>query len=196
MKLVYVREAKSRGYTVLGIDEGEGARAYTVPVSIYSDIGAPICGASVSEDAFSRVAYADEVFRATKKALSLLSFSDNNKRTLRAKLRRAGFSPEASDEAVAEMVRDGYVNEGRQLERLILSEVKTKLLGRARIIPKLAAKGYSKSEAEETLDRLAEAGEIDFSSVKEELIRRRLGDNPCSEDVKKLLYKHGFSAWE
>ncbi len=196
MKLVYVREAKSRGYIVLGIDVGEGARAYTVPVSIYSDIGAPICGTFVPENALSAIVYADEVFRATKKALSLLSFSDNNKRMLRAKLRRAGFSPEASDEAVAEMVRDGYVNEGRQLERLILSEVKTKLLGRARIIPKLAAKGYNKSEAEETLDRLVEAGEIDFSSVKEELIRRRLGDNPCSEEVKKLLYKHGFSSWD
>ena len=73
-------------YTVLGIDSGEGARAYTVATSVYAAIGAPIASEEISDTAFSDIAFADECFRATKKALSLLALADNNRKNLRAML--------------------------------------------------------------------------------------------------------------
>lgn len=196
MKAVYVRASKNRGYTVLGVDSGEGARAYTVPDSLYVQIGSPLGGTELDDGDFSAVALADETFRATKKALSLLAYADNNLYNLKMKLRRAGFSKEATDQAVAEMQRDGYVNEQRQLERLILSEVRAKLTGPRLIIPKLLAKGYKRDDIESALDTLLSDGQIDFEQVKSELIKKKLGDSASHEDVKKLLYKHGFNTYD
>lgn len=193
MKIVYIKESKSAGYTVLGIDLGEGAKPYTVPLAIYAEIGAPVRGAEISDGDFLGVAYADEVYRATKKALSLLAYADNNIKNLKLKLIRAGFSRDAADAASEEMQRNGYINEARQLERLILSEANSNLKGRALIVPKLVSKGYKKDEVEAVLDALLESGEIDFAEIKERLISKKLGESADSEAVKKLLYKNGFN---
>lgn len=196
LKVVYVRASKSRGYTVLGIDSGEGARAYTVPDSVYAQIGSPLGGFQLDGGDFSAVVLADESFRATKKALSLLAYADNNLYNLKMKLRRAGFSREAIDQAAAEMQRDGYVDERRQLERIILSEVRVKLAGPRLIVPKLLAKGYKRDDVESVLDALIYDGQIDFEQVKSLLIEKKLGDSPAADEVKKLLYKHGFNAYD
>ena len=196
MKVVYVRASKNRGYTVLGIDSGEGARAYTVPDSLYAQIGSPLCGIQLGEADFSAVVLADESLRATKKALSLLAYADNNLYSLKMKLRRAGFSVEATEQATAEMQRNGYVDEGRQLERLISSEVRLKLTGPRLIIPKLLAKGYKRADIESVLDNLISRGEVDFEEVKQTLIKKTLGDSAAAEEVKKLLFKHGFGTYD
>lgn len=192
MKLVYVRDSKSRGYTVLGINCGDGAVAYTVESSLYMNIGAPLPSDEISEEHFSEIISSDELFRATKKALALLSYADNNARTLAQKLRRAGFSAAASDECVEEMIRHGYINEQRQLERLVSAEVNLKLTGRAKLVPKLMSKGYRRDDIEAVTDRLAESGEIDFDRAKAELIRKKLGEAPKECEVRALLYKNGF----
>lgn len=193
MKVVYVRESKSRGYTVLGIDAGEGARAYTVETSLYVRIGAPLSSDELDERAFADVSFSDECYRATKKALSLLAFSDKNRRTLSLKLLRDGFSRDAVDAAVADMLRNGYINERRQLERLIETEIRINLSGRRKLVPKLVAKGYSKSDVEETLDELIESGALDLEAAAKELVLKKLGESPAEDDVKRLLYKNGFS---
>jgi SOS response regulatory protein OraA/RecX len=105
----------------------------------------------------------------------------------------AGFSRDAADEVIADMLREGYINERRQLERLIESEVKRNLIGPKKLIPKLLAKGFSRTDINDALDALAADGVIDFSEAKRQLVMKKLGDSPDSEEVKKLLYKHGFS---
>ncbi len=192
MKIVYVRDSKNKGYTILGIDSGDGAVAYTVEAALYAQIGTPPPSSEIPKEAFERIAYRDEIFRATKKALSLLSYSDNNCRTLEAKLRRAGFSSTAARECVGEMLSRGYINEVRQIERLVLSEAKFKLTGRGKIIPKLIAKGYKRVEIEGVIDALVERGELDFEEIKRTLVMKKLGREPSNEDVLRLYYKHGF----
>ena len=196
MKVVYVRASKNRGYTILGIDSGEGAHAYTVPDSLYAQIGSPLCGIQIGDGDFTAVVLADESLRATKKALSLLAYADNNLYSLKMKLRRAGFSVEATEQATAEMQRNGYVDEGRQLERLISSEVRLKLTGPRLIIPKLVAKGYKSDDVRSVLEALLYDGQIDFEEAKQTLIRKKLGDSASHEDVKKLLFKHGFGTYD
>ncbi len=194
MKLVYIRDSKSKGYTVLGINSDGATAAYTVESSLYANIGAPLPSDEISEEHFSDIVYSDGLFRATKKALSLLSYSDNSGATLAAKVRRAGFSAEIAEACVEDMMRHGYINEQRQLERLIAAEVNFKLCGRAKLIPKLMAKGYKRCDIEAVTDRLIESGEIDFDRVRAELIQKKLGDSPEDGDVRALLYKSGFYA--
>ncbi len=194
MKVVFVRDSKNAGYTVLGINSGEGAVAYTVPTPLYMRIGAPLPSDVLGEESFSEAVFADEVFRAEKKALSLLAYSDNNRKTLLMKLKKAGFSHEAAEECVEDMLRHGYINEERQLQRLILSEAKTKLSGRAKYTPKLVAKGYKKSDIDRVTDELVSSGELDFDKIKRELVGKKLGDEPELSEVKKLLYKNGFGS--
>ncbi|MBR2467247.1 MAG: RecX family transcriptional regulator [Clostridia bacterium] len=193
MRLVYVRDSRAKGYTVLGIDSGDGARAYTVETALYMRIGSPLPSDEIDDGDFADVAFADEVFRATKKALSLLTYSDNNKKTLFMKLKKAGFSADAAKSAVQDMMRLGYINEERQLERLIIAEAKLKLQGRRKFIPKLVAKGYERALVDSVLEKLLESGEIDFDIIAEELVAKKLGDDPDPEAVRILLYKNGLA---
>ena len=190
--LIFVRDAKEKNLLLLGIsEEGESAR-YTVNLSIFRDIGAPSVGDELDDEQLSSIKYTDELLRAKKKALNILAFADNNKRTLTAKLHRAGFSREITEAVVAEMVERGYINELRQLERLILNEANSKLRGPGRIIPALVAKGFSSSDVREALSALEESGEIDFSGNARLLLEKKLSDECDEEEAKKILFKNGF----
>nr|MBE6544977.1 hypothetical protein [Oscillospiraceae bacterium] len=189
--LKFVRESKDSSLLSLGIIEGEESARYTVNAAVYAEIGAPEAGELLSEEQMSLIKHADEMHRAMKKALSLLSFADNNERTLRQKLIRAGFNKDISEWVCREMVRLGYVNEKRQLERLILNEANIKLRGPGRIIPTLSAKGYSSSDIREVMHRLAESGELDFKKNARLLIDKKL-PGADAEEKRKLLYKNGY----
>lgn len=189
--LKFVRESKDSSLLSLGIIEGEESARYTVNSVIYAEIGCPESGDMLSDTQMSVIKYADEKHRAMKKALSLLSFADNNERTLRQKLIRAGFGREIAEEVCSEMVRLGYINEQRQLERLILNEANIKLRGPGRIIPALSAKGYSSSDIREVMHRLAESGELDFKKNARLLIDKKL-PGADAEEKRKLLYKNGY----
>ena len=189
--LKYVRESKNSSLLSLGIIEGEELARYTVNANVYAEIGCPAAGELLSDEQISTIKYADERHRAMKKALSLLSFADNNERTLRQKLYRAGFGREIAEEVCLEMVRLGYINEKRQLERLILAEANTKLRGPGRITPALCAKGYSASDVREVMHALVESGEIDFKENARRLTQKKL-PGADAEEKKKYLYKNGY----
>jgi SOS response regulatory protein OraA/RecX len=126
------------------------------------------------------------------KALSLLSYTDNNKKRLFSKLVMAGFSSEAASYAVKDCVMHGYVNEERQIEHLII-RYHRELNGPARIFSKLSARGYDSKQIRKVLAQLTESGDVDFGSAKETLISKKLGSGASAEEIKKLLYKHGYS---
>ena len=190
--LKLIRESKDKGLLLLGLtEEGESAN-YTVSVTLYEEIGCPSVGDVLDEDSVSAIKYADTRLRAKKKALSILAYADNNQRTLYSKLIRAGFCRQVASDTVDEMVALGYVNEKRQLERLILNEANVKLRGAGRIIPALVTKGYSSSAVREVLSGLVADGEIDFTKNAHSLIEKKLGDFSDEEEIRKLLYKNGF----
>ena len=190
--LQFVREAKDSHLLLLGIvEEGESAR-YTISDAVYSSIGRPAPHTLLGERELSVIKYADELYRAEKKALSLLSYADNNERTLRAKLIRAGFSREIADEICEKMVSLGYINESRQLERLILNEANYKLRGPLKIMPYLAAKGYATADIRRVMQDLSERGELDFQKNAERLIEKKLPDDATDEEKKNLLFRNGY----
>ena len=189
--LKYIREERESRLLLLGIaEEGESAR-YTINLEAFEEIGSPSVGDELTDLQMSVIMYTDKLCRARKKALSLLAFADNNQRSLRMKLAKAGFDREISNEVCCEMVELGYINEQRQLQRLILNEANDKLRGPDRIIPALMAKGYSGADIRLVLYSLVESGEVDFKKNAHTLIEKKLpGADP--EEKKKLLYKNGY----
>ena len=192
-KLDYIRISKDKKLLLLGVsEEGERYR-FTVSEGMYISIGSPTNGSILSDEELSLIKKEDERIRASKKALSLLSYSDNNEKQLTQKLVRSGFSFELSDSVAKEMVSLGYIDEDRQLCRLILKEANTNLLGYRRILPKLISRGYSSKKIKEVTGRLVKDGEISFKENAKKLIEKRLSKNATTEEKKTLLYKNGYS---
>lgn len=189
--LKYIREAKNSGLLSLGVSEGEESAHYTVGADIYAKIGSPKPGDELSFEDISVLALADEIIRAKKKALSLLAYADNNEKNLKIKLLRAGFGREIVDTVCREMVELGYINEKRQLERIILSEANIKLRGPMKIIPFLVSKGYSSQDVREVMRALVDSGEIDFQKNAKKLLEKKLLTEDF-EEKKKILYKNGY----
>lgn len=181
-----------QGYISITVAQSDGNKCYTVRISVYNDIGMPGRGAELDDAAVDVLIQADEYYRAKRAALSILSYGDNNERTLHSKLRSRGISDEIATEVVHEMVSLGYIDESRQLERLISEAANRKLLGPRKIIPRLMAKGYSLADIKSTYISLCECGEIDMDKNKELLLEKYLGDARNTEETKKILYKYGY----
>ena len=188
----YIRVTKEQKLLLLGIIEEGESRRYTISEELYSSLGSPEARTELSDSDLREIKYADELYRAEKKALSLLSYADNNERTLRQKLARAGFSADVSREICEKMLSLGYINERRQLERLILAEANGKLRGPAKITAHLVSKGYSQKDIREVLTSLADSGEIDFKVNAKRLIDKKLSEDCDAEEKKSLLYRNGY----
>lgn len=195
-KIVYIKESKTKGYLILGVSDGEEKRAFFVALQLYSSLGSPSRGYELDEGEISALEECNEEYRALRKALSLLSYADNSERSLKMKLLRAGYSRTASDAAVREVVRLGYLKEDDQLERLILSEANLRLVGPMKLIPKLVSKGYSVSDVKRVLERLSDEGEIDFDENRRRLLEKKLPDDATDEEKYKLLKSYGYKTYD
>ena len=190
-KLLYIRDVNNALLLLALDEEGECVR-YKVSRVLYAELGAPAKGEELDEGALTLIREYDLHHRAKRKALSLLSYSDKSESGLTRRLVAAGFSREVSGEVAAEMVSLGYINEEGQLERLILNEANVKLRGPMKIMPTLAAKGYSVSEIKRVMHALCDSGEIDFKLNAKKLIEKRLLSTADIEEKKKFLYKNGY----
>ena len=192
MKLIYIRDSKSKGYLALGFYDGENKYSLTVSESEHRRIGAHLSGDSISPEEFSEYRRADEIYRAKKRALNILSYGDNSEKMLGIKLYRAGFSREIINQTVEEMKSLGYIEDFRQLLSIIEHLVNIQNIGPLKIIPKLIAKGYKRERIEAAIDSLLCDGVIDFSEAKRRLIEKKLPEGVDENEKKQLLYKSGF----
>lgn len=190
MKIKYVSKTERGEYAMITL-VGE-KRALTLTGRLYSSLGEPGVGYELSDDEYSELLLADEQYRALKKALNILSFGDNSKRKLYEKLRRGGFSPEVCRRTVEDMTELGYLNEEKQLQRLISSLANVSLFGPKRITAKLMNSGYSHEDIRRAISSLNECGEIDFEAGFNKLAKKHLGEEPDSEELAKLRYKYGY----
>ena len=186
-----IREIGDNGLLSLAIG-GEESANYTVNSRVYLEIGSPSVGEALDDGQICLIREFDEYYRAKKKALSILAYADNNRRNLALKLAKAGFGRELCDRVVSEMVSLGYIDERRQLERLITLEANGKLRGPLRITPALANKGYSSSDIRAVMHKLTESGEVDFRRNAKCLLDKKL-PTADPEERKKFLYKNGYN---
>ena len=192
-KITYVKENKSTNLLRLGIVEGEVSAVYTVRESAYSEIGRPIRGDTLTVDDLLLVRLEDEYVRAKRVALSMLAYGDNNERAIMLKLCKKGIARSIAEDVAREMVSLGYVDEPRQIERLLLNEANLKLNGARKIILKLVSKGYGRELVHELLSELVARGEICFAENAKKLVEKKLPSDATSEEKKKLLYRYGYN---
>lgn len=193
MKVTYVRPGKSKGYLTVGLSDGAEKHSFTVSECDYIEAGSPRPGDIADGDMIDALRYSDEIYRAHLYALRILSYADNNERTLVRKLISRGISSALAVEVAHEMVSRGYINEQSQLERLVLTEANRNLAGPKKIRAKLSSKGFTGSDIDEVIDRLCGSGEIDFKRSGELLVEKKLTRGATDEEIKQLLYKNGYN---
>ena len=191
-RITYVKSGPAEGSLYIGISTDDKKEKLYISRTEYARCGAPEKGEELDEDTYYRMARYDEYHKAKKKAISILTYGDNNQKNLIRKLRIAGFAPDLAEMVCREMVSLGYINELDQLERLILSEANEKLQGPNKIFAKLTAKGYSSPDIRRVMNELVEREEINFKSNAYRLIEKKLPKDATPEEKKTLLYKNGY----
>lgn len=191
-KVTYIKSGPSEGSLFVGIvDEGTREKLF-ISRTEYARCGAPEKGDILDEETYYRMARYDLYHKAKKKALSILSYADNNKKNLIRKLRVAGYPQDLSELICHEMISLGYINERDQLCRLVLAEANEKLQGPNKILAKLTAKGYSSSDIREVMQNYVDEGEINFRNNAYRLIEKKLDAGATADEKKTLLYKNGY----
>ena len=183
-----IKTANVKGYLKLLVDTGEGHVWFLLSESQYDALGRPAPCDEISDEDFRVITSGDEYNRAKKKALNILAFGDNSVRELIQKLSRAGISRAVSCAVTEEMIKLGYIDEERQLMRLVENEANVKLSGSKKIFAQLAKKGYAPEKIKSTIRRLEIEGIINFEENKKKL----LAGIADEEERRKILYKKGF----
>lgn len=118
----------------------------------------------------------EEGKKAAEKAMSLLMFKDRTKKELTERLYRAGYSEEASREAMEYVEHFGYINDRRYAENYIMFQKGKR--SRKEIIFKLVEKGISKELIQQVLEEDEYEGE---DEAIESLIVKKLKGKSVSE---------------
>ncbi len=113
-------------------------------------------GMTVTEALYGEIEHAAAVTSGVQLAARLLTASDKSARMLKRRLTEKGIPEEAAADAVAFMVRKGYLNEERQASAFAHAAVRTKLWGKRRISRELYAKGYEQSAIRLAVDKISE----------------------------------------
>lgn len=190
IRIVYIKETKEKNVLSLGVSEGEELSRFVLDAAFILELGLAV--GEIDESDYEKIKSRDLYIRGKRKALSLLAFSDNSKKTLTVKLLRFGLNRAMADRIVSEMCDLGYINEDAQLSRMIERLANGQLMGPKKIISRLASKGYSPSDIKRAMRAMCDFGEIDFSENKRRLLEKYSVTDGDIELENKILYKNGF----
>lgn len=190
--IVFVKSNPARKRVQIGIDDGGETTVLKVRESTYSSLGAPTRGSEITDGALESLRADDELLRAYARAVSWLADADRSRYELKKKLLQLGIRHEIADTVLDKCEQYGYLDEERQLERLVEREANRKLRGRYYIRRKLASKGYRTSAIDRVTDLLVERGEIDFGANLERLAEKR-GVSDETE-LAALRYRYGYES--
>ena len=190
IKIVYIKETKEKGILSLGVSEGEEISRFTLDASFVAESGLAV--GEIDDQDLIGIKSRDLYIKGKRKALSLLAFSDNSKKTLMVKLLRFGLDRAMAESIVSEMCDLGYINEDAQLFRMIERLANGQLIGPKKILARLVSKGYSPSDIKRAMREMTDSGEIDFAENKRLLLEKYSVEDGDTELENKILYKSGF----
>lgn len=170
---------------------------FTVSAEMFFELGFSVNFSGeqeLSREKYEEISSLAERHAAVKRGLSILSFGDNTKRGLTAKLRQKGFSREASEEAAEYLAAAGYINEAESAKLLARDMAEKKLYGARRIAAALMEKGFSR----EAISIAAEETDVDFAGICRKRIEKMGGRElfAAKETKQKAvaaLMRYGFS---
>ena len=189
--VLFVKPDEKHKRLQIGVSDDEGTvSVLKIKEKTYISLGCPVRDAHISDRALEDMKREDEIYRAFRKSMSLLADVDRSRYELRMKLLHAGYSAEAVEVALSACEKYDYLNEERQLHRLVEREANSKLRGKYYIKRKLMAKGYSSSAIDRVTKELTESGEIDFDANLE-ILKEKKGIVD-EEQALALKYKYGY----
>lgn len=171
-------------------------RAFTLPRAIFEGLEIPEPPVSLSEESFYEIEYADEQYRAIRKAFDILAYGRNSAKTLVAKLKGRGFSAEIAEDAASYMLAHGYIKEDDDAIREVDLCFK-KHWGSRRILMHLHEKRFDDAAIATAREYL---GTLDFVENCVGLIRSKYGTLPKEEKERNRvisgLVRYGYSFTE
>ena len=173
--------------------ENRDVSRFLIPISAYTRLSLSM-GKS-SQSVFDIVEYESKIYVAHKKALYLLSFGTQSKKTLQRKLVMRGCEAEIARIAIDRLVENHLLIEEdsavREAEKCV-----EKLWGENRIRAHLTSKGYGEAEIKKAFYAL-EDNDVDFSLNCSKLIEKKY--LPLPKDKKEMqkiiaaLMRYGYS---
>ena len=133
----------------------------------------------------------EEIRRARKKAMNLLERMDRTEKGLLERLRQAGFSPEAAQDALDYVKDYGYIDDARYARNYITWRIHEK--SRQRIFQELKQKGVDSGTIAAAWDAAAELEEPDERAVLLRTVEKKYP--PGAElDERQMRRLYGYLA--
>lgn len=131
---------------------------------------------------------------ARRHAFTILSYGDNNKKTLITKLMQRGYSRELCENVALYMEHRGYIDEKKQMGILCKNCLRKKY-GRIKIVEEFIVKGFKREDAVEFLKEALK--DVDFGENCAFIISQKYNPLPKEKDeVSKMmasLMRYGYS---
>lgn len=119
----------------------------------------------------------DEVLQAKKKAMNLLLHNDRTEKELRDRLKRAGFSEMAEEEAIAYVRSFHYIDDARYAKRFV--ELYQNRKSKKQLMLDLSRRGVSDTDIQ---DAFSEEWQGDLQALQAALKKK-------TQDISKLTYE-------
>lgn len=119
----------------------------------------------------------DEVLQAKKKAMNLLLHNDRTERELRDRLKRAGFSEAAEEEAISYVMSFHYIDDARYARRYV--EIYQNRKSKKQLVMDMKKRGVGDREIQQALE---EEWQGDSEALQAALKKK-------TQDVSKLKYE-------
>lgn len=138
----------------------------------------------------------DDLEKTKKAALRLLAFRPRSENELKERLARKSLSAPSIDRVVADLKKDGGLDDERFAKLYALSRIQSRGLGKNRVRQELSRRGLSGAQVARAMQAL---DDVDEEALALELARRRLlSMKGLSKDVKRrrlygVLLRRGFA---
>lgn len=151
-------------------------------------------GDRIDDDHFLKIREEMIFDNARRHAFTILSYGENNRKSLIQKLRAKGFSPEVCEKIADYMEHRGYIDEKKQIGLLCETYLRKKY-GKLKIRNELIAKGYKREDVEEYVS--TQLANVDFAQNCAYIIENKYYPLPRdSKEIAKMmgaLMKYGYT---
>lgn len=131
---------------------------------------------------------------ARRHAFNILSYGENNKKTLIQKLRQKGFAYEVCENIALYMEHRGYIDEKKQIG-LLCENYLHKKFGKLKIKNELIAKGYMREDVDEYVSK--NLADVNFAENCAYIIKNKYMPLPKeSQELAKMmgaLMRYGYN---
>ena len=176
--------------------EDRQRECFLIPASLVADLHLSV--GEVDAELYDAVVHGAQVHTALRRGLGILGYGRSSEKILCRKLRMKGIRREIAEEAVAELLRQGYLNP-REDALFEAEKCVQKLWGARRIGAALSEKGYDREAVGFALYSLEDEG-VDYTELCAERIRRSGRGIPTDHDARQKLVasllRYGFEAAE